>query len=1407
MKNNEITNLIETAKLNRKRRNSIANSEDKIAAKQQDKQRNRRVELQIKEELARSSSNLSLDSQSVSEIHSKLNQIVDDYTNKGIEIFTDAKNNSTFKTDKKGWKELEDFDRSVVCPEEGCNHIILKNDASNTVEFWEDTQGKIIQFLQVKGEKIGITNNLDEIKNIVKELVHLDSGEICPELGRGIIWHTLLKETEKHFIMVGDHKIDISDFLNDENQELNNKPFTELELKAIESLDIDAAIICHRLNMCATKKLTCPSGHSLFESELSDPSFDKYDFTNSVKFAIDSCIRTIIGNAVNRPPKSFIARDKDNNKIEIFRGVISGKGGQRIKRAIAESVMISTQVNGPLVINYANENEDSGLTIYPEDNTMNKIYSAISSNVVKELASHIKTLKPLVFFLEEGKGRVEQEEWAGDRAIDILHAFNKRRFVIQDELSSDFDYNDGGQPVNETNMLNLTNEILEIINSKFLEHLDDGKVVNTLELLLNQDTTPPMLCEPISRLSHSNTDNLLGDIFQELNIGNMVENNSGGFITQHMRNRFPLISNNSMEELFNRVRFIPSHEAIKALDYLQETEWTIDDKLVSIVKTTLKQYVDENITKLFTLRKKNTKQTTAKLQFEKNFRVLKLTENSVEIDWKQISADASQSWEKLEDNEKQEWEVRANIENAKEIICIDMDAYPRLTLGQINMWYSSLNFVDLLKEEFESKDRKFWHAWSFDWRGRMVTCSTILSPQNDDFARGLLRFANKIELNQNGWIWLQRHTAALMRGRNIPNDCTLFSDEEKEQWAEVLELLSDKSHANQDKAVTKDCFHKILQKISNDPVKYNQIWAEGDIFRAKAEGFQRISAIIAYVEAKNKGGKGAYVNLPISLDASSSIYQQASLLVRDRSMAELVNVVPTGEVPADIYQKVIDQMELDWNENCPFSEFLTDDEIGNLKNSVLDRKISKKPVMTIGYGAHRNSMITSLLTHNGQNSGLVGGWIPIFKDSSEKVEYPDITDSREFNWRKVAHPSSILFDALCSIDEANHEKIAKIIIDSLLKAVEEVIPGFNKMIGALQTIVEKIGNEQLTWQLKDEIVVKNIQLKKLKPISKESSESFEGIAGKARRLVNTKIGNLYNKYDIQSETDVMKIIPSDLMAEVCWERIPELTEEINQKSNNNEKEELNELINSLKNAETERIKNFKQSLSNLSLDEKRLFYHMHKIELQKQGKEKKEIQSALDQAWENKTQELENEFKFRIATLKENCVEDNDDGIPQINWEIFRNAVGLESNKQPVTEKHEFNQLHKKVSKLLRNLRENPCTFSRQQLIAIDDKKREKTSIAPNFVHSHDACHMRLVALDLSNQQIDDFWSVHDAFGSHPNFIENIRISVKKQLIETHFEDEEGKSTLDRLARKHLDIEDICGDLELEEVGSEFLVY
>ncbi len=54
---------------------------------------------------------------------------------------------------------------------------------------------------------------MDEIKKTVKELVHIDTREILLEGCRGMIWHTVLKETEEHIIMVGDHKIDISDFL------------------------------------------------------------------------------------------------------------------------------------------------------------------------------------------------------------------------------------------------------------------------------------------------------------------------------------------------------------------------------------------------------------------------------------------------------------------------------------------------------------------------------------------------------------------------------------------------------------------------------------------------------------------------------------------------------------------------------------------------------------------------------------------------------------------------------------------------------------------------------------------------------------------------------------------------------------------------------------------------------------------------------------------------------------------------------------------------------------------------------------------------------------------------------------------------------------------------------------------
>ena len=56
----------------------------------------------------------------------------------------------------------------------------------------------------------------------------------------------------------------------------------------------------------------------------------------------------------------------------------------------------------------------------------------------------------------------------------------------------------------------------------------------------------------------------------------------------------------------------------------------------------------------------------------------------------------------------------------------------------------------------------FWHAWSCDFRGRLVPRCTHLSPHGDDFDRGLIRFKKWKPLGERGIYWLRVHVHNLM---------------------------------------------------------------------------------------------------------------------------------------------------------------------------------------------------------------------------------------------------------------------------------------------------------------------------------------------------------------------------------------------------------------------------------------------------------------------------------------------------------------------------------------------------------------------------------------------------------------------------------------------------------------------
>ena len=81
---------------------------------------------------------------------------------------------------------------------------------------------------------------------------------------------------------------------------------------------------------------------------------------------------------------------------------------------------------------------------------------------------------------------------------------------------------------------------------------------------------------------------------------------------------------------------------------------------------------------------------------------------------------------------------------------------------------------------------------------------------------------------------------------------------------------------------------------------------------------------------------------------------------------------------------------------------------------------------------------------------------------------------------------------------------------------------------------------------------------------------------------------------------------------------------------------------------------------------------------------------------------------------------------------------------------------------------------------------KEGSGLPPNFVHSIDACHMRAFVENFNQEtSSESIWSVHDAFGSHPNHIDQLSKIVIKTFFENH-ETSNGVSHLHSLIQSTL---------------------
>jgi DNA-directed RNA polymerase len=196
---------------------------------------------------------------------------------------------------------------------------------------------------------------------------------------------------------------------------------------------------------------------------------------------------------------------------------------------------------------------------------------------------------------------------------------------------------------------------------------------------------------------------------------------------------------------------------------------------------------------------------------------------------------------------------------------------------------------------------EFYVPWSFDYRGRAYPIPAFLTPQDTDFGKSLIRFAEESYMTPEAESWLAFQVATTYGLDKSTMD-------ERMKW--VRNNLT------------------IIAAVANDPIDNLSLW------EAAEEPWQFLAACEEYnacvIECSRQ-----FTGLMIATDATCSGLQILAGLARDKNTARLVNVLPSDK-PQDAYLVVAEHAK---------------PHIPERLQPHFDRKKTKRCVMTIPYNA------------------------------------------------------------------------------------------------------------------------------------------------------------------------------------------------------------------------------------------------------------------------------------------------------------------------------------------------------------------------------------------------------------------------------------------------------------------------
>ena len=228
---------------------------------------------------------------------------------------------------------------------------------------------------------------------------------------------------------------------------------------------------------------------------------------------------------------------------------------------------------------------------------------------------------------------------------------------------------------------------------------------------------------------------------------------------------------------------------------------------------------------------------------------------------------------------------------AAEVMNINAQAFAKSCRTRMTM-----NAVKIFKE----KDR-FYVPWSFDYRGRAYPIPAFLTPQDTDFGKSLLRFADESYMVPEAEPWLAFQVAT-----TYGHDKATMAD--RLSWVEEN--------------------HDLITRVATAPIDNLCDW-EG-----VEEPWQFLAACEEYYHCCIECDRH-HTGLMVATDATCSGLQILAGLARDASTARLVNVLPSDQ-PQDAYKVIAEAAK----PHVPASV-----------RDHMDRKVTKRTVMTVPYNA------------------------------------------------------------------------------------------------------------------------------------------------------------------------------------------------------------------------------------------------------------------------------------------------------------------------------------------------------------------------------------------------------------------------------------------------------------------------